>query len=605
MEDRKYLALDELVVWSDNPRHGLQVSQGQLSEQEVINILIDVVGSEKMYNLIADIFASKKLMGNVNPVVVENGNKYYVYDGNRRVSALKILKNPLIVEDQALQGRIAKLIDGKDVSFTDRVFVYITDEEEALEIMDKTHTGEQQGVGMISWEPYQRDTSLNRRGKPLQYQYAFNVCKALGYTMKSFGKIAYTDIDRLFGSKLLRDYFKIDENAPDYTAKAEYVIGMLLKYKEVKGFRSFSRQFNATGSTTEDAPIAAFCEWVAEQEKLKKDFYFKTTPVSIFSDEAFTFEMLNLHIVDKNKAEVQFSYSDLSVQYISPNNIASCAIATDEIGDWHIEIEYKGEKHSEVVTVKQLLSPRIDFDTTRLFGQGNTIDLRKLIVRAVDGHGKDRKNEVVITAVGQGEIVKNIFTAGNQLGTYQIAYSFEDVTGAPYSITKEIRIIDKANPLLGENRRAPLLSFNGTCTQIDISEVANKLVAEINALDFESNICVISTSLRSLVELSFDELHTKGKLIFSNKGNLEKCIEEYKVFMLDCELARLCKQHKTELPSYNNEKNCIEQIDPSALASYLNLATHKSIARIDVTKIAEVARKAIAPILVYTTLTLK
>ena len=174
-----------------------------------------------------------------------------------------------------------------------------------------------------------------------------------------------------------------------------------------------------------------------------------------------------------------------------------------------------------------------------------------------------------------------------------------------YKCKKEIKIIDKANPLLSENRSSPLLSFNGTCTLINISEVVNKLVSEINSLNFEGNICVISTALRSLVELSFDELHTKGKLTFTSKGNLEKCIEEFKAFLLDGELARLCAQYKTDLPSFNNEKNCVEQITPSFLSSYLNLATHKSIARIDVTRIAETARKSIAPILVYTSLILK
>ena len=138
MDDRKYLNLDELLVWSDNPRHGLQVDEAkEVSEEEVINILIDVVGTEKMYNLIADIFASKKLMGNVNPVVVLKGGKYYVYDGNRRISALKILKNSSIVEDIPLRTRVASLINGENVSFADKVFAYITHEEEALELMDK------------------------------------------------------------------------------------------------------------------------------------------------------------------------------------------------------------------------------------------------------------------------------------------------------------------------------------------------------------------------------------------------------------------------------------------------------------------------------------
>lgn len=182
---------------------------------------------------------------------------------------------------------------------------------------------------------------------------------------------------------------------------------------------------------------------------------------------------------------------------------------------------------------------------------------------------------------------------------------FCDITGAPYSVTKEIRIIDNANPLLTENRNAPLLSINGVCSIINISEVVNKLIAEINSLDLEPNICIIAASLRCLVELSFDELHTKGKISFTKKGDLEQCLKEFKTFLLDKELSRICAQYKTDLPSYTNERNCVELLDPGFLASYLNLATHKSIARIDVTRIAEIARKSIAPILVYTSLILR
>lgn len=605
MEDRKYLPLESLVVWSDNPRHGLQVGAEDFSEIEVINILIDVVGSDKMYNLIADIFASKKLMGNVNPVVVLKEDKYYVYDGNRRISALKILKNPTIVEDEELRARIIRLINDEDVSFADSVFVYITGEAEALEIMDKTHSGEQQGVGMLSWEPYQRDTSLNRRGKALQYPYAFSVCQALGYTMKSFGKIAYTDIDRLFGSKPLREYFSIDESAADYATKVEYIIGMLLKYKAKAGFRSFSRQFNASGATNSDAPIMAFCQWVEEQERSKNDFYFATSTVELFADEPFSFDMLQLHINDANKCEIAYELKDITIEYISPNGIRCEAVSNSEIGDWQVEITYKDEKHTEKISIMQLLPPKIDFDGKNLFGQGNTVDLRKLVIRATDGHGKNRKDDLVISAVGPAEIIKDIFTATNPIGTYQIAYAFTDINGAPFSTTKEIRIIDRANPLLVENRTAPLLSFNGASTLIDISEVVNRLVYEINSLNFKHNICVISTSLRALVELSFDELHTKGKLVFTNKGNLETCIEEFKGLLLGGELSKLCTTYKKELPSFNNEKNCVEQLDPSFLSSYLNLATHKSISRIDITKMAEIARKAISPMLVYISLILK
>ena len=604
MEDRKYLDLDELLVWSDNPRHG-PLEGDSFSEEEVINILIDVVGADKMYNLIADIFASKKLMGNVNPVVVLEDSKYFIYDGNRRVSALKILKKPIIVENENLRNKIVKLINGEDVSFADRVFVYITDEDEALEIMDKTHTGEQQGVGMISWEPYQRDVSLNRRGKMLKYPYAFSVAQVLGYNIKSFDAIPYTDLDRLFGSKVLREHFAISESAGDYSTKIAYIAGMLIKYKENKRFKSFSRQFNITDATTPDAPMLDFCAWVDAQEASRKNYYFKTSSIELFADEEFSFEHLHLQIVNAEKSAIPFKMEELKIQYTTPNGIAAASVDTADTGVWEVHIEYNGESHSERIIVKPLFAPKIDFDSKKLVGQGNTVDLRKLMIRATNGHGQNIIDEVTISAVGNANIVHDIFAVDNPVGAYQIAYAFNDITGAPFSITKEIRIVDKSNPLLTENRNVPLLSFNGTCSLLNISEVVNKLISEINALSFEENICVISTALRTLVELSFDELHTTGKITFTSKGNLKTCIEEFKAVLLGGELARLCAQYSADLPSFHNEKNCVEQIGPVFLSSYLNLAAHKSIGRIDVTKIAETARKAIAPILVYTNFLLK
>ena len=181
MSEIKSLYLDKLIVWSDNPRHGLQVNNNNLSETDIINILIEVVGTEKMYNLINDVLENKGLLPNLMPVVVPHKDKYHVYDGNRRISALKIIKNPNIIGDEQLLKRVTKLVENKDISFVENVFVCITEENEALDIMDKLHSGEQNGVGMISWEPYQRDISLFKRNKQLQYPWAFRICQALDY----------------------------------------------------------------------------------------------------------------------------------------------------------------------------------------------------------------------------------------------------------------------------------------------------------------------------------------------------------------------------------------------------------------------------------------
>ena len=603
MGKRKYLHLDELLVWSDNPRHGPH-ENGDISEIEAINILIDVVGTEKMYNLIADIFAYKGLMGNVNPVVVYKNDRYYVYDGNRRVSALKIINNPSIIEDTGLQKKVFALIEDEDISFIETVFVYSTDEDEALEIMDKTHSGEQQGVGMISWEPYQRDYSLARRGKSLIYPFAYNVAKTLGYNIRSFETISYTDLNRLFGSKVLRDHFNLSEENHEFSKTADYVVGMLKKYKQEKKFRSFSREFNITDPTNE-GPITKFCNWVVKQEKNRKNLYFKSQAVELFVDEIFSLEMINLQILDKNKKAIPFNFEDLDIIFTSPNGIKVDTIDENESGSWELLITFKGEQHSEKVTILELLPPRIDFDLRAMFGKGNTINLRKLMIRATDGHGNDKLPEVIISADRHVEITQDIFTTNNPLGIYQIAYSFVDITGAPFSVTKEIKIIDESNPLLPENRDVPLLSINGSSKLINISEIVNKLVLEINNLDFEENICLLTTSLRTLLELSFDELHASKKLIFTKPKDLALRIEEFKDYLLQGALSSICTKYPEDLPSFTTERNSVTLLEPEILSALLHLATHKSISRIDVTKIAETARKVITPMLVYISLLLK
>ncbi|MHB8806658.1 MAG: hypothetical protein ACYC59_03670 [Anaerolineaceae bacterium] len=585
----------------------MQIEDGSgFSEGQIINILIEVVGTDKMYNLIADIFASKGLMGNVNPTVVFEKNKYYVYDGNRRISSLKILKNPILVEDETLRAKIIQLVNNKDVSFVNSVFVYIADKKEALELMDKIHSGEQEGVGIIPWEAYQRDTSLNRRSIQVRYPNAFKIAEVLQLNKKSQFKIPYTDLDRLFSSKTLQKCFGLPGEVTEFKSKVEFAIGMLLNYKGKMHFQSFSRHFNITDATVSDAPIAKFCDWVKEQEKTKNNFYFSTTSIELFEDENFSFEMLHLQIFDAQNREICYQLSNLAVSYISPNGIDCSSIDMTETGDWTVHITYKEAEHTDTIIVKKLLAPKIDFISSQtIIGLRNTLNLRDIILRAKNGHDDDVKKRVLIVGVNGTEVIGDVFNKMNNPGKHLVAYSFTDITGEPFSVTREIEVIDESSPLYGIDLTSPLLSFNGSSTGINVSEIVNEMVNEINNLDLLDNLCIITTALRTLMELTFDELQIKGKIKFSKVKDLEKCIEEFKIFLLNGALTTICNNNSNILTSYHNEKNCVNLFDPEYLASYLNLATHKSIARIDVTKIKEIATKFISPLLIYATLILK
>lgn len=185
MSERKWVKTNFLKIWSDNPRHGLQTENSKdLTEAQIINILIEVVGENKMFNLAKSICEEGGLIGSTNPVVVLNNIYYCVYDGNRRISCIKFLKDPNIIESDSLRDKIKDLLNKFDVSFLDDVFVYETSEEDALRIMDTMHTGDQDGIGIIAWDSYQRDVSLVKRNKKPMYSNAYTIASMLGYRKK-------------------------------------------------------------------------------------------------------------------------------------------------------------------------------------------------------------------------------------------------------------------------------------------------------------------------------------------------------------------------------------------------------------------------------------
>ena len=318
MSERKWVKTNFLKIWSDNPRHGLQTENSKdLTEAQIINILIEVVGENKMFNLAKSICEEGGLIGSTNPVVVLNNIYYCVYDGNRRISCIKFLKDPNIIESDSLRDKIKDLLNKFDVSFLDDVFVYETSEEDALRIMDTMHTGDQDGIGIIAWDSYQRDVSLVKRNKKPMYSNAYTIASMLGYRKKSDFVIPYTDLDRLFSSQYLKNTlnFKVEKSNKD---KIEDIILFLLKYKSELNFKSFSREFNQTSvASSEDVPMQRFCNWYLDQKKGKSQYAVYAHSITLFEDEEYKDELLNIKVFDSEGVEIKVEPTDIKIYYIA------------------------------------------------------------------------------------------------------------------------------------------------------------------------------------------------------------------------------------------------------------------------------------------------
>lgn len=146
------LKVDQLLLDAENPRIGSADSQRDalqkiLDDQEV-----------KLFSL-AESIVTDGLSPLERLLVIresESSSRYVALDGNRRVAALKILKNPHILTDlqirSSLQKRFELLASKVDLKLIEPVDCFeVKKREDATTWIYRRHIGEDQGRGVVGW----------------------------------------------------------------------------------------------------------------------------------------------------------------------------------------------------------------------------------------------------------------------------------------------------------------------------------------------------------------------------------------------------------------------------------------------------------------------
>lgn len=606
MSERKLIKLQKLKIWTDNPRYGkLSEDSMIMSEKDAINLLIDVVGEKKMLNLAIDIINSKGLNANVIPTVVERDGFYYVYDGNRRISSIKIIKDQSIIDskNEILLNGIKEKIHDLDLSFLNSVFVYVTTEDEALLLMDKTHTGEQDGVGVIPWDAYNRDISLDQRGKNPKYPLSFKIATIMNWTKKKDFLIPYTDLQRLFSSRKLVETFGISEFSPSYKNQIAKALAALESYKQEKGFNSFSRQFNITEAgdeTGSDKPINIFAEWWTEKLNSESKYLIRIDEQTTFTDSDFCFDFSKIHIINRqDDSEFQnISQNDLEIIFFDPTgkkkNQINCKIG----GLWRVKVFYKSVIGNGFINVKTVaLNPTVEFNEGQLtINKGETLNFETTIKYAKTIH---ENNMRLVSVEPVGELIPiikgRIFSSENDVGKYVLSFKFDN-DGEEYSINKTVNVLPNTRPANNRANDVPF-SFYGN-SSITFSSDVGKIIDEINDLWITNKYkYVICCSARSVLEMCLEYIENLDCTIFTNALDLKIRIEELASYLLS---------NKTKLSSivsamhlkYKNFYNQILQIKDNAenIASALHLGAHRSASVLDGENLFSKIRAYICPI---------
>lgn len=154
MTEHLELTIDQLLLDQENPRLGSTASQSEALEGLVL------LNPGHFRNLMASIRNEGLDPGDSLYVIqLEDGqDDHVVLEGNRRLSALKVLSNPDVLAGTGLADSVTKPLVREATGF-DRTevepirCVRFDDRDEANEWIRRRHTGVADGEGRITWKP--------------------------------------------------------------------------------------------------------------------------------------------------------------------------------------------------------------------------------------------------------------------------------------------------------------------------------------------------------------------------------------------------------------------------------------------------------------------
>lgn len=192
------------------------------SQKEAIDKMIEDQG-DKLYSLVDDIVTNG--LSPVDLIIVtpnEDSNKYVVLEGNRRITSLKLLNNPTLIDDKysPLRKKFQKLQKEKPNAISElkniACAVFETPTEADIWIKRK-HSGELNGIGTVTWNAQQKqrfeEKTEGKSSIPLQIITLLKSQEEVSDTIKdSLSKLNITNLQRLMSDPYVREHLGLEIN---------------------------------------------------------------------------------------------------------------------------------------------------------------------------------------------------------------------------------------------------------------------------------------------------------------------------------------------------------------------------------------------------------
>jgi uncharacterized Zn ribbon protein len=213
------IPLSNLKLDPTNPRHPEFESQ-----REIIEWMTSGSGriGEKLLILAKDIANNGLNPADRVMVIADEKEKgrFIVLEGNRRITALKLLNNPELAPTKEWQKRFSRLRPTSYAPIKKITIVVFENEEKAFHFIELRHLGESGGAGIVPWEAEQKarhDQRLHRKSrhhKALAVLDFIRNVDGIEAETKSFAGEGFpiTTLDRILSDKEFRDFLGLDLN---------------------------------------------------------------------------------------------------------------------------------------------------------------------------------------------------------------------------------------------------------------------------------------------------------------------------------------------------------------------------------------------------------
>lgn len=220
------IALSALEVNRANDRHG------ELENETAAIAWLFNTRETHMRNLTRDIVEKGEIFE--LPLVGPEGEKYIVYDGNRRVTCLKLLAEPRRAPTAELQSFFADQRSHWTGAFPTEISCQVENDRERIDdILFRRHTGTQNGVGQSTWDDRVKATFVARTGKGGGISVADEIEQRLkdADLLPGRKKIPRSTMNRLLSAEPFRNRlgFSVSKGKFEYTHDEEKVLSALAR----------------------------------------------------------------------------------------------------------------------------------------------------------------------------------------------------------------------------------------------------------------------------------------------------------------------------------------------------------------------------------------